>query len=69
MSAMDSEPSRLDRAAPSAPTSSGMWAKPGASAPSASKISIWAPVLVTWSSPRITWVIFMSMSSTTDGRV
>ncbi len=43
----DSEPSRLDSASPPAPTSSGKCAKAGTAAPSASKISIWAAVLVT----------------------
>ena len=43
----DSEPRRLDNASPPAPTSSGKCANCGTGAPSASKISICAAVLVT----------------------
>ena len=43
--------------APAASISSGRCAKRGGVAPSASKIWICTPVLVTWSSPRMTWVM------------
>ena len=56
-SPIDSEPVRLLRPPPLASTSSGRWAKTGGLAPSASNIWICAPVLVTWSSPRMTWVM------------
>ena len=62
---------RLLSLPPSWSSSSGRWAKRTRSGrpPSAAQMSIWMPVLVTWSSPRITWVMPAAMSSTTDVKV
>ena len=58
--------SRLDiLPGPSVLRMSGMWAYFGGSTPKALKSSRCFEVLERWSSPRITWVIFISMSSTT----
>ena len=56
---------RFDSAWPSAPISSEWWAMAGASEPSASNSWICTPEFVTWSSPRMMWVMAKSMSSTT----
>ena len=47
----------------------GRWAYSGRVAPSAFKMLICLGVLFTWSSPRITWVMPMSMSSTTTQKL
>jgi len=51
---------RLESRSPSAPRIIGTWPNWGSSAASARQIWIWRGVLLTWSSPRITCVIFMS---------
>ncbi len=66
----DSEPSRLaQRLALGAAPAAENARRPDGVAPSAWKISICAAVLVTWSSPRTTWLMPKSISSATDGRV
>ena len=47
----------------------GRWAYCGGVAPSALKMLICLGVLFTWSSPRITWVMPMSKSSTTTQKL
>ena len=69
--AIDSAPLRFESPSPEAAVNRLWWPKSGA-APcpaKASKSWIWTAVLVTWSSPRMIWLILRSMSSTTDGRV
>ena len=68
-SSIEREPSRFDKPLPSLPTNKGVWANVGICLDNALKTSIWAPELVTWSSPRITCVMFSSISSTTLGKV
>ena len=51
------------------PSTMEWWAKRGTGAPSAANSSSWRAVLVRWSSPRMTCVMPMSRSSTTDGEV
>ncbi len=64
-SVTDWAPWRFDSLAPSGPWISGTWAKRGMSQPIAWYTWIWRNALVRWSSPRITWVMRMSWSSTT----
>ena len=68
-SASDNDPRRFDRPLPSAPSISEKWANSGMVPPSAAISSTCAAVFVTWSSPLMTWLIFISRSSTTLGRV
>src|SRR5690625_1772338 len=51
-------PWRLDSFSPSGPRIMGTWPYSGMAAPNASSMEICRAVLLTWSSPRITWVIF-----------
>jgi hypothetical protein len=67
--AIDSAPLRFDSPSPLVVVSRLWCPKPGGSAPSAFISAIWTPVLVTWSSPRITWLTASSISSTTEGSV
>ena len=65
---LDAESSRAaSTSLPSEPVSRASCAKAGGAAPSASNIWSCRPVLVTWSSPRTTWVTPISTSSTTLG--
>jgi hypothetical protein len=65
----DSVPRRFDSASPCGPVRSEWCAKRGTAPPSASMIWICVAVLVTWSEPRTTSVIPISVSSTTEARV
>ena len=66
-SSSDSEPVRLlTGRRPSHRPAAGSGRRPARGAPSARNSGICAPVLVTWSSPRITCVMAKAMSSTTE---
>ncbi|CFP66921.1 Uncharacterised protein [Bordetella pertussis] len=62
-------PCRLDSFSPSGPRIIGTWPYSGRVAPSARRMLIWRGVLLTWSSPRSTWVMPMSQSSTTTQKL
>ena len=66
---IDRAPERFDKPSPSAVVRRLWCANTGGLPPNAAVSWICTAVLVTWSSPRITWVTSIAMSSTTEVKV
>jgi hypothetical protein len=62
-------PRRFESFCPSSPRMIGTWANAGSGTPSALKMLICQGVLLTCSSPRKTWLMRMSQSSTTTAKL